>query len=46
MKKTIKVFTMGMYGCGKTTSLNNNPSIKEIANKAGVVYEGANSDLF
>ncbi len=26
MNKTIKVFTMGMYGCGKTTSLNNNPS--------------------
>ena len=43
--KTV-VFTMGMYGCGKTTSLNNNPSIKEIADKAGVVYEGANSDLF
>lgn len=43
--KTI-IFTMGMYGCGKTTSLNNNPGIREKADKAGVVYEGANSDLF
>lgn len=42
--KTI-VFTMGMYGCGKTTSLSNNPDIKEKADRAGVVYEGANSDL-
>ena len=30
--KTI-LFTMGMYGCGKTTSLNNNPDLKKLADE-------------
>ena len=38
--KTI-LFTMGMYGCGKTTSINNNPDIKKLADEVGVVSEGA-----
>ena len=38
--KTI-LFTMGMYGCGKTSSLNNNPELKKLANEAGVISEGA-----
>ena len=38
--KTI-LFTMGMYGCGKTTSLNNNPDLKKLVSEVGVVSEGA-----
>ena len=38
--KTI-LFTMGMYGCGKTTSLNNNPELKKLADEVGVISEGA-----
>ena len=34
--KTI-LFTMGMYGCGKTTSLNNNPDLKKLVSEVGVV---------
>ena len=40
--KTI-LFTMGMYGCGKTTSLNNNPELKKMADEVGVISEGAYS---
>ena len=42
--KTI-VFSMGMYGCGKTISLKNNPDLKKIADTAGLVYEGAYNDI-
>ncbi len=42
--KTI-LFTMGMYGCGKTTSINNNPQLKELVEKSGVVSEGAYNNL-
>ena len=38
--KTI-LFTMGMYGCGKTTSLENNPELKKLADEVGVISEGA-----
>ena len=38
--KTI-LFTMGMYGCGKTASLNNNPELKKLADEVGVISEGA-----
>ena len=38
--KTI-LFTMGMYGCGKTTSINNNPELKKMADEVGVVSDGA-----
>ena len=38
--KTI-LFTMGMYGCGKTVSLNNNPELKKMADEVGVVSDGA-----
>ena len=38
--KTI-LFTMGMYGCGKTVSLNNNPELKKMADDVGVVSDGA-----
>ena len=38
--KTI-LFTMGMYGCGKTVSLNNNPDLKKLADEVGVVSDGA-----
>lgn len=42
--KTI-LFTMGMYGCGKTTSLNNNPELKKLADEAGVISEGAYNNV-
>ena len=42
--KTI-LFTMGMYGCGKTTSINNNPDLKKLVEKAGVVSEGAYNNV-
>lgn len=42
--KTI-VFTMGMYGCGKTASLKNNPELKKISDEAGLIYEGAYNDI-
>ena len=42
--KTI-LFTMGMYGCGKTTSLNNNPDLKKLVSEAGVVSEGAYNNV-
>ena len=42
--KTI-LFTMGMYGCGKTTSINNNPELKKLVEKAGVVSEGAYNNV-
>ena len=42
--KTI-LFTMGMYGCGKTTSINNNPEIKKLADEVGVVSEGAYNNV-
>jgi len=42
--KTI-LFTMGMYGCGKTTSINNNPELKKLADEAGVVSEGAYNNV-
>ena len=42
--KTI-LFTMGMYGCGKTTSINNNPDIKKLADEVGVISEGAYSNV-
>ena len=42
--KTI-LFTMGMYGCGKTTSINNNPELKKLVNEAGVVSEGAYNNV-
>lgn len=42
--KTI-VFTMGMYGCGKTVSLKNNPDLKKIVDEAGLIYEGAYNDI-
>ena len=42
--KTI-LFTMGMYGCGKTTSLNNNPELKELAEEVGVISEGAYNNV-
>lgn len=38
--KTI-LFTMGMSGCGKTTSLRNNPDLYRQALAAGVVYDAA-----
>ena len=38
--KTI-LFTMGMYGCGKTVSLTNNPELKKMADEVGVVSDGA-----
>lgn len=38
--KTI-LFTMGMYGCGKTVSLNNNPELKKMADEVGVISDGA-----
>lgn len=42
--KTI-LFTMGMYGCGKTTGLNNNPGLKRLAEEVGVVSEGAYNNV-
>ena len=42
--KTI-LFTMGMYGCGKTTSLDNNPELKKLAAEVGVVSEGAYNNV-
>ena len=42
--KTI-LFTMGMYGCGKTTSINNNPEIKKQADEVGVISEGAYNNV-
>ena len=42
--KTI-LFTMGMYGCGKTTSINNNPEIKKFSEEVGVISEGAYSNV-
>ena len=42
--KTI-LFTMGMYGCGKTTSLNNNPDLKKLVDEVGVVSEGAYNNV-
>jgi hypothetical protein len=42
--KTI-LFTMGMYGCGKTTSINNNPELKKLVEEAGVVSEGAYNNV-
>ncbi|MBP5775960.1 MAG: zeta toxin family protein [Prevotella sp.] len=42
--KTI-LFTMGMYGCGKTTSINNNPELKKLADEVGVVSEGAYNNV-
>ena len=42
--KTI-LFTMGMYGCGKTTSLNNNPELKKLADEVGVISEGAYNNV-
>ena len=42
--KTI-LFTMGMYGCGKTTSINNNPDLKKLVEESGVVSEGAYNNL-
>ena len=39
------LFTMGMYGCGKTTSINNNPEIKKLADEVGVVSEGAYNNV-
>ena len=42
--KTI-LFTMGMYGCGKTTSINNNPEIKKLADEVGVISEGAYNNV-
>ena len=42
--KTI-LFTMGMYGCGKTTSINNNPELKKLADGAGVISEGAYNNV-
>ena len=42
--KTI-LFTMGMYGCGKTTSINNNPELKKLVDEAGVVSEGAYNNV-
>ena len=42
--KTI-LFTMGMYGCGKTTSINNNPDLKKLVEEAGVVSEGAYNNV-
>ena len=42
--KTI-LFTMGMYGCGKTTSINNNPEIKKLSQEVGVISEGAYSNV-
>ena len=42
--KTI-LFTMGMYGCGKTTSLNNNPELRKLADEVGVISEGAYNNV-
>ena len=42
--KTI-LFTMGMYGCGKTTSINNNPELKKLADEVGVGSEGAYNNV-
>lgn len=42
--KTI-LFTMGMYGSGKTTSLNNNPELKKLVAEMGVVSEGAYNNI-
>ena len=42
--KTI-LFTMGMYGCGKTTSINNNPEIKKLTDEVGVISEGAYNNV-
>ncbi|MBQ3768277.1 MAG: zeta toxin family protein [Prevotella sp.] len=42
--KTI-LFTMGMYGCGKTTCINNNPDLKKLVEEAGVVSEGAYNNV-
>ena len=42
--KTI-LFTMGMYGCGKTTSLENNPELKKLADEVGVISEGAYNNV-
>lgn len=36
---------MGMYGCGKTTSINNNPEIKKLSEEVGVISEGAYSNV-
>ena len=42
--KTI-LFTMGMYGCGKTTSINNNPDLKKLVQEAGVVSDRAYNNV-
>jgi len=42
--KTI-LFTMCMYGCGKTTSINNNPDLKKMVEEVGVVSEGAYNNV-
>ncbi len=42
--KTI-LFTMGMYGCGKSVSLNNNPDLKQMADEVGVISDGAYNSL-
>lgn len=38
--KTI-FFMMGSTGAGKSTSLRNNPKLKELVDRAGLVYDGA-----
>ena len=42
--KTI-LFTMGMYGCGKSASLRNNPELQQQASQMGVIYDGAYVDV-
>ena len=42
--KTI-LFTMGMYGCGKSASLRNNPELQQRASQMGVIYDGAYVDV-
>ena len=42
--KTI-LFTMGMYGCGKSASLRNNPGLQQRASQMGVIYDGAYVDV-
>ena len=42
--KTI-LFTMGMYGCGKSASLRNNPGLQQQASQMGVIYDGAYVDM-
>ena len=42
--KTI-LFTLGMYGCGKTTSINNNPDLKKLVQESGVVSDRAYNNV-